>query len=289
MSLPVTVINWLQLIRAPAGLSVISNSFIAHVIAVEGNIRLTDLMLTIIASLCLYFGGMVLNDCFDFQEDARDRPNRPLPSGAIQLHQAWMAGSILLLLGCLFAALINMQAFSIALILAGLIVIYNSNMLPAWPRAFVMGLCRYSNWLMALAVAPLTPQSYLLALPVLIYVVGLTRLSQVETTGLTRFHRVELILMLVFAMTLLTLIANWTLSSLLAMILLGTYFAMLVKPLLAQDCKAEVIQITVGKFIMGLIPLDIAIGLSAGNYWIVLLALLLLPLGKFLGKRIYIS
>ncbi|WP_446038982.1 UbiA family prenyltransferase, partial [Streptomyces sp. SID1121] len=35
------------------------------------------------ASLCLYEGGMALNDWADREEDARDRPHRPIPSGRI--------------------------------------------------------------------------------------------------------------------------------------------------------------------------------------------------------------
>ena len=32
---------------------------------------------------CLYAAGMVLNDAFDAELDARERPERPIPSGRI--------------------------------------------------------------------------------------------------------------------------------------------------------------------------------------------------------------
>src|SRR6266852_4753634 len=39
--------------------------------------------LLLAASACLYSGGMVWNDFFDVEQDRRERPYRPLPSGRI--------------------------------------------------------------------------------------------------------------------------------------------------------------------------------------------------------------
>ncbi|WP_176735755.1 UbiA family prenyltransferase, partial [Actinacidiphila rubida] len=44
------------------------------------------------ASLCLYQAGMALNDWADREEDARERPQRVLPSGRITPGQALAAG-----------------------------------------------------------------------------------------------------------------------------------------------------------------------------------------------------
>jgi 4-hydroxybenzoate polyprenyltransferase len=50
-------------------------------------------------SACLYTAGIVLNDCFDFAADCRDRPERPLPRREIPLPAAWGLGVALLLAG----------------------------------------------------------------------------------------------------------------------------------------------------------------------------------------------
>ena len=42
------------------------------------------------ASACLYCAGMVWNDVFDIEQDARERPFRPLPSGQIAPRTATM-------------------------------------------------------------------------------------------------------------------------------------------------------------------------------------------------------
>src|SRR5437588_3173432 len=55
------------------------------------------------ASACLYSGGMIWNDFFDIEQDKRERPFRPLPSGRISRRVAGTAGVIALLLGMALA------------------------------------------------------------------------------------------------------------------------------------------------------------------------------------------
>ena len=57
------------------------------------------------ASAALYCGGMVWNDYFDIDQDRRERPFRPLPSGAISAAAAKRLGIGLLTGGWLFAIL----------------------------------------------------------------------------------------------------------------------------------------------------------------------------------------
>ena len=48
----------------------------------------------LLASGCLYCGGMVWNDFFDIEQDRRERPFRPLPSGRISCVAAgWASNS----------------------------------------------------------------------------------------------------------------------------------------------------------------------------------------------------
>src|SRR5713101_4665697 len=49
----------------------------------------------------LYLGGMFLNDAFDAQFDLQHRPERPIPSGAIQASTVWKWGFLFLGLGWL--------------------------------------------------------------------------------------------------------------------------------------------------------------------------------------------
>src|SRR5262245_66140197 len=57
------------------------------------------------ASACLYCAGMVWNDVFDFDQDKRERPFRPLPSGRVSRGAAVRLGGVLLAAGVCFAGL----------------------------------------------------------------------------------------------------------------------------------------------------------------------------------------
>ena len=61
--------------------------------AVVGRGRPDALPWLLAASAGLYAGGVVLNDYFDREVDAVERPERPIPSGRV-------AGSHALVLGC---------------------------------------------------------------------------------------------------------------------------------------------------------------------------------------------
>ncbi len=280
--------SFLQLIRLPAGCSIISNVLVAHTIATQGHINGRALICTLIASLCLYFGGMVLNDCFDYAEDFRDRPKRPLPAQQISLKTAWFMGCILLVAGCLSAALVNQQMLVISIILAGLIVLYDSNCLPVWLGATVMGLCRYTNWVMVLAVLPLSLSSFLIPIPILLYVIALTRLSQVETTTASSARLYELSLILVIAFISLWGAIEFSVMFTVFLFILGGYYFLLIAPLF-QSHTPNQIQAIVGQFVLGLIPLDALISLGFGFWKISIMVLLLIPIARLIGRRLYVS
>src|SRR5690349_4677009 len=73
---------WLQLFRAPNLLTVPGDPLAGFLIATGGNLD-SRVAIAVIASLCLYAAGLAMNDLADLTEDRRDRPNRPLASGAI--------------------------------------------------------------------------------------------------------------------------------------------------------------------------------------------------------------
>jgi 4-hydroxybenzoate polyprenyltransferase len=231
---------------------------------------------------------MVLNDCFDYSEDCRDRPERPLPAQKINLNTAWFAGFTLILLGILSAAVVNQQMLIVSVVLALLVVIYDSNRLSVWPRSLVMGLCRYTNWLMALAILPLTTTSMLLPLPILCYVVGLTRLSQVETTEAPRTRVYELLFILLISIVILQILGDVTIVSGLVLIVLAGYFLSVILPLLKPHSAGQV-QHTVGRLVLGLIPFDAAIGFVFGYWGVSLIVLSLIPLPKLVGRTLYVS
>jgi 4-hydroxybenzoate polyprenyltransferase len=151
------------------------------------------LLLLALALSLLYTGGMYLNDAFDRESDARERPERPIPSGLIGAGQVFVIGFGLLLAGVLLVAVatvggVGRAAAGAALLLAGVITVYD-----AWHKAnplspVVMGLCRVLVYVTAaLAVAGrVGPAVAGGALVLLCYLIGLTYVAKQENLSEVR-------------------------------------------------------------------------------------------------------
>ncbi|MFE5589576.1 SCO3242 family prenyltransferase [Streptomyces sp. NPDC056549] len=77
------------------------------------------------ASLCLYEAGMALNDWADREEDARERPHRPLPSGRVTPAAALAASAALTLAGLGLASRAGRPALATATALATTVWAYD--------------------------------------------------------------------------------------------------------------------------------------------------------------------
>jgi 4-hydroxybenzoate polyprenyltransferase len=140
------------------------------------------------ASVCLYAGGVVLNDVADAALDARERPERPIPSGCVARAPAALVGGSLLALGVGCAALAGGGAGVVALVLAACVLTYDF-LAKGRPLAgpLVMGACRGLDLAMGLAVVPaLLAGRWWLALAPLAYVAAITAVSRGEVAGAGR-------------------------------------------------------------------------------------------------------
>lgn len=148
----------------------------------------------LIVALSLYYvGGMFLNDAFDADIDARERPERPIPSGQItrntvfQLGYGMLASGTLLLLwsGMALAGGTGAWPALCGLILAALVIFYNSYHKGNPLSPIIMGLCRIFVYItvgvsivVPLDTALLTGAGLLLA-----YLIGLTYVAKQENRG----------------------------------------------------------------------------------------------------------
>ncbi|NQZ58890.1 MAG: UbiA family prenyltransferase, partial [Lentisphaeraceae bacterium] len=147
--------SWLQLIRIPNLFTVPGDILAGHAcVTLFSDFSLWRFALLCLCSALLYCGGLILNDCLDYNEDCRERPKRPLPSGAISVRDAylaWITSTILALIICWF---LSAASFYIALILTTLIILYNGPARKFPGVAFViMGLCRGFNLLLGASTA----------------------------------------------------------------------------------------------------------------------------------------
>jgi 4-hydroxybenzoate polyprenyltransferase len=166
-------------------------------IVLAGGALGSPITLPLLVSLSLFYvGGRYLNDAFDARIDRVERPERPIPSGAISANTVFAAGFAMLAAG---AALLFLIGYGAAggtgiwpglggLALGGAIVLYDvyhkgNPLSPA-----LMGLCRVLVYLCAgLAFAvPLPGVLWLAALLLLCYLIGLTYVAKQENLGEVR-------------------------------------------------------------------------------------------------------
>lgn len=102
-------------------------------------------LLVVCGSLCIYHGGMVLNDWADRLADAATRPDRPLPSGAIQPRTALLVALALLVAGPLLVALADPRLAGWAVLLALLVALYDLFGRGAMVGPLLLGGCRALN------------------------------------------------------------------------------------------------------------------------------------------------
>lgn len=287
-----TISHYLQLIRAPAMFTALSNIFAAHLIITQGEIVWSGLLLLLASSAALYSGGMALNDWFDYDVDLAERPGRPLPSGRIQRHHAGLFGGLLLASGIGLAALAGTQSFYIAVVLASMILIYDGVLKRTLTGCLVMGSCRYLNWLLGFSLLPLTEHLLLIPLPVFLYVMTLTLLSRQEEGAKDRsivlLTATGMLLAALFIIGLDSITGNipgW--KTAIVLICAGLIIYRLWQ--LYREFSPVNIQATMKLLILSIIPLDALLVMMFGPSWWALLVLLLLFPGKFLARVMYIS
>jgi len=143
-----------------------------------------------IAMSCMYVGGMYLNDAFDREHDRRERPERPIPSGAASAASVFAIGFSLLAAGIvLMAAQAYGQPDGLGLppvlamcALAAVIVYYDVHHKQNALSPVVMALNRVLVYVAtALAVAPEPSRAIVLGAGALCcYLIGLSYAAKQE-------------------------------------------------------------------------------------------------------------
>lgn len=152
--------------------------------ALAGGAAIETVVLVGVAASLLYVAGMFLNDAFDAEIDARERPERPIPAGEVSAATVFGAGFALLAAGVALLASLGAEAGAAGLGLAGAIVLYDRYHTVNPLSPFVMGACRALVYVAAGAAAAQTVHAdvVLAALAIAAYVAGLTYAARLEAT-----------------------------------------------------------------------------------------------------------
>jgi 4-hydroxybenzoate polyprenyltransferase len=262
----------------------------------------TSAALLVVASACLYAAGMVWNDYFDIEQDRRERPFRPLPSGAISSFAAVRLGVLLLVGGWLLAALAGWRTDSfdiVPAVVAGLLVAsilsYDAwlKRTPAGPVG--MGVCRFLNVLLGCSIVGATAIPWTLRLHLAavvgVYIVGVTWFARTEgrPSNPVQLRRAAAVMAagLILALPLPLHLPAGTASVAFPYLLVAFAF-MVGIPAARAWSKPEParVQVAVKRAVLGLIVLDAVLATAvAGSVGLVLLVLL--PPAVLLGQWLY--
>ncbi|HET8657317.1 MAG TPA: UbiA family prenyltransferase [Longimicrobiaceae bacterium] len=185
---PFSIRAYLRLVRAPAVFSALADPLAGMLIA-RGGLAPARAAAVAASAASLYLAGMALNDVADRAEDARERPGRPIPSGAVSVTAAAGVGSALLAAGVLAAR--GAGAGAVGAALAGSVLAYDSPLKRTALGPAAMGACRSLSLLMGAragagrgGVARALPGALALGA----YVAGLTVVARGETAEGGREH-----------------------------------------------------------------------------------------------------
>jgi len=248
-----------------------------------------------LSTIGLYAGGVAFNDVFDAELDAKERPERPIPSGRVSKKAAAWMSTILLIIGILAASQVNVVAGGLAIIVAVLAVTYDY-----WGKhqfyfgPINMGMCRAGNLLLGISVAPElihSPMSVIGIIP-LIYVAAITMISRGEVHGQNRMalffgaSLYGLIISCIFLMSYLNGGDYWQPIPFLVGLAL-MIFPPLITAIRTQDPK--MIGKSVKAAVISLIILNASLAAAFAGWKIGLIVLLLLPVSLWLAKKFAVT
>ena len=174
--------HYFQLVRIPGIFTVFSNIILGFFLVQNSTTNFDSLVLLMSTSGFLFMAGMVFNDYFDYNLDKKERPFRPLPSGAISKKFALILGIIFLIIANFISTFVGIQSFVITITMTCLILCYDSRL----KRASVIGiLClatiRFLNVILGSSIVSFDPQIMYFALPIGVFVAAISILAKTET------------------------------------------------------------------------------------------------------------
>jgi 4-hydroxybenzoate polyprenyltransferase len=262
-----------------------SNVLAGSVIA--GGDRHPDrIALIMIAMTAFYVGGMYLNDFFDREIDARDRPGRPIHAGEIRAGTVSSIGFGLLATGIALMSLSGLAAAVLGALLAALIVLYD-----VWHKgnalsSLVMGTCRALVYIgTGVALAGSTSHAMILgAVALASHVAGITYAAKQES--LDRIGNLWPLVLLAVPLfvALPALFGGWTVVA--AFLLLLAADALAIRLLATRPVPGSV-PLAVSGLIAAICLVDaLAIALNGGGVLLVAISAFGYPLTRLFQKSI---
>jgi 4-hydroxybenzoate polyprenyltransferase len=304
----------LRLFRVPNVFTAIADTSMAFAVASVDSPNIAAFILLVVATSLLYTSGMVLNDTFDFEQDLKERPQRPLPAGRIDRQTAKQLGLSMLGTGCVAAPIaIWLQGGNVvgAAVLVGCLAAaiysYNAGGKRTVFGPYIMGSCRMFNILFVLCASrdfgflsehAMAVDQLMIAGGIGVYIAGITWFARTEAARSSHRGRLSFALLhMLLGIAMLMFFPEWNQSGRTWHLPSESHFFLLIMILAIPVVRRAAIaianpaprrvQAVIKQGIFSLIVFDAGITLMvAPVYWAVAVLLLLLPTVT-LGAWIY--
>lgn len=242
----------------------------------------------ILSTMGLYGGGVVMNDVFDAELDAVERPERPIPSGLVSRAQASILGLILLAAGIFFASLASTYSAILAIAIAIGAVVYDK-----WGKhhvfwgPFNMGVCRGLNLLLGLSIIPSqVAEFWFMGIVPVVYIAAITMISQDEVYGGKKSTLYAAAILYALAMAGIFYVSLSQDQQIATIFFIALWAFMVFVPLrkAMQQPEGRMIGRAVKAGVLALILMNAAWASAFGFIYLALIIILLLPLSILLAK-----
>ena len=247
----------------------------------------------ILSTIGLYGGGVVMNDVFDAELDAVERPERPIPSGLVSKTEASVLGFLLLGGGVVLAFLVSVFSGVLSLTIAIAAVAYDK-----WGKHHTimgplnMGLCRGLNLLLGLSIVPSqVGQYWFLAIVPIIYIAAITMISRGEVYGGKRLTLIAAAVLYLLAMGGILYVSISRNHGTTTLFFVALWALMVFMPLrnAIRLPEGKMIGRAVKAGVLALILMNAAWASAFGMTYLALIIILLLPLSILLAKAFAVT
>jgi len=173
--------NIFQLVRFPGIFTAFSNVLIGFFLASNGNFEFNTLPFLLTTTGLLFAGTMIMNDYADHKIDSVERSRRPLVSGKISRKVALYLIIICFSIANLSALMIGETSIIISLLMTGLITSYNFKLKNiSVVGILAISIIRFLNIILGFSIVELSLDVLPYAIPLGIYVAGISILAKNE-------------------------------------------------------------------------------------------------------------
>ena len=248
----------------------------------------SEVVWLILSTMGLYGGGVVMNDVFDAELDAVERPERPIPSGLIRKTEAGLLGLTLLAGGVFFALIVSGLSAIIAFSIMVAALVYDK-----WAKHhFIlgplnMGICRGLNLLLGVSIIQPEVQVYwYLGIVPVIYIAAITMISRGEVHGgrkPTLYLATVLYLLAMVSILYVSMSRDHALITLF-FILIWAFMVFLPLKKAVRQPEGRLIGRAVKAGVLALILMNAAWASAFGATYLAVIIILLLPISLLLAK-----